>query len=200
MLKVGITGGIGSGKSTIADIFRLYGIKVYNSDERARALMNESEDVRLKVKSLFGDKAYKENELDRAFLGKIVFENEDLLKKLNAIVHPAVGIDYKSWCKKHHDAPYILKEAAVIFEAGIQEDLDYVILVTAPEEMRINRVMQRDNSDEQSVRARIANQWTDKKKILLSDYVILNDGRHSLLRQVEEVHKFLLKRDAKQSK
>lgn len=200
MLKVGITGGIGSGKSTIADIFRLYDIKVYNSDERARALMNESEDLRWKIKSLFGEKAYKDNKLDRALLGKIVFENEDFLGKLNAIVHPAVGDDFEVWCKKYREAPYILKEAALIFEAGINTDLDYVILVTAPEEMRIDRVTKRDNSDKQSVRARIANQWPDKKKMLLSDYVILNDGRHSLLRQVEEVHKFLLKRNAELSK
>jgi dephospho-CoA kinase len=201
MMKAGITGGIGSGKSTIAGIFELLGVPVYNSDARAKQIMHEDPEVKVRITSLFGHSAYLDDgTLNRVHIAEVVFKDKAMLERLNAIVHPAVGTDFEKWCAMHNDAAYILKEAALIFEAGIHEELDYVIIVTAPEEVRIKRVMDRDGTDEASVRSRMVNQWPDKKKMLLSDHVIVNDNEHSLLRQVMEVHNFLINRTRTQAK
>jgi len=193
MLKVGITGGIGSGKSLVSGIFKLLNVPVYNSDIRAKQIMNESQDVRTQMIDVFGNEAYdQDGNLNRTHIASRVFSDKEMLSKLNAIVHPAVGIDFSNWCRDYADQPYILKEAALIFEAGINTSLDKVILVFASEELRISRVMSRDGVDEASVRSRIENQWTDRKKAPLADYIIINDGDHSLLDQTLEIHNLLI--------
>jgi dephospho-CoA kinase len=193
MLKVGITGGIGSGKSLISEIFALLGAPVYDSDKRAKEIMHDNEEVRRGVIDEFGAESYNDDgSLNRQHIASQVFSDDVMLGKLNAIVHPAVGTDFEYWCDRHADSPYIIKEAALVFEAGINTSLDKVILVFAPEGVRISRVMQRDQIDEESVRNRIANQWSDEKKAPLSDFVIVNDGNESLLRQALEIHNFLL--------
>ena len=193
MLKVGITGGIGSGKSTVSGIFGLLGIPVYNSDLRARVLMTEDADVVSAVKSSFGEDSYlSDGSLDRARLAGIVFADPAKLAQLNSIVHPAVGRDFVTWCSHQSGQPYVIKEAALIFEAGINRELDFVITVYAPEEVRVGRVTKRDKSTVAEVKARMANQWSDDKKALMSDFIITNYDDRPLLRQVMEVHKLLL--------
>ena len=201
MLKVGITGGIGSGKSVVSGIFDLLRIPVYNSDARARQIMEHSEHVRTQIIDSFGTQAYDENgSLNRDFIASQVFSNKKMLSQLNAIVHPAVGDDFEQWCSTQEGKPYILKEAALIFEAGINKFLDKVILIFAPEELRISRVMSRDEANEESVQSRIENQWSDRKKAPLADYIIVNDGDHSLLRQTLEIHKLLVEYAQKSAK
>jgi dephospho-CoA kinase len=201
MLKVGITGGIGSGKSVVSGIFGLLGVPVYNSDERAKDIMHENDEVRLQIRSIFGAKAYEaDGKLNREYIASCVFSDKDLLAKLNAIVHPVVGTDFQQWCNKNASQPYILKEAALIFEAGINTSLDKVILVFAQEKLRVSRVVNRDLIDEKSARARIENQWEDRKKAPLADFIIINDGTQSLLRQTMEIHHFLIQYVENQAK
>jgi len=193
MLKVGITGGIGSGKSLISGIFRLLGVPVYNSDQRAKEIMNQNEKVRDQISVLFGTEAYDlEGYLNRSYIASRVFSNAKLLAKLNRIVHPEVGRDFNEWGLRHENHTYVLKEAALIFEAAIDKELDKVVLVFAPEDLRISRVMERDQIDEDEVRGRIVNQWNDNKKAPLADFIIVNDGKQQLLRQTMEIHNFLI--------
>ena len=193
MIKVGLTGGIGSGKSLVASMLSILGIPVYNSDERAKYLMVHDVDVKESLIALFGADAFNDKGiLNRKHIAGKVFNNQDLLDKLNAIVHPAVGKDYEHWLSQHSDSPYTIKEAALIFEADIYKQLDYIITVVAPENERIARVVNRDGITESDVRARISRQWSDAQRIPLSDFVLVNDGTKPLIRQVMEVHNLLL--------
>ena len=188
MLKVGITGGIGSGKSTVCRIFEQYGIPVYYADQRAKALMSEDAEVREKIHSLFGNEAYLEDgSLNRKYIGNLAFSNPSLLQQLNAVVHPAVARDFLQWAKEQ-DSPYVLKEAALLFEAGTFRDLDYVVTVYAPKELRIRRTMERDGVNREAVLSRIRKQWTEKQRQEAADFVVRNDESHSLIRQVQELH------------
>ncbi len=192
-MKIGITGGIGSGKTTVASIFKKLGIPVYDADTRAKEIMVEDPDVRKAIIALAGEKTYDQTgALDRKYLADRVFHDDSLRKELNAIVHPAVHLDFRKWAEKQENAPYVLDEAALIFESGGYRNLDRMILVTAPHEMRINRVMKRNGLDRASVEARIEAQWTDLEKLPLSDFVIVNDQQTSLIRQVMEIHELLL--------
>ena len=204
MLKVGITGGIGSGKSTVSKIFELLGVPVYNADKRAKILMNTGEEIIEKIKNLLGEESYdNEGKLNRKYIASIVFNSKDKLRRLNEIVHPAVKRDFEKWVKANEGKyDYVLKEAALLFETGSYKDLDYTILVSAPEEMRINRVMKRDNVDRESVLARMRNQLDEDKKIEMADVIILNDYTFSLIRQVLQLDKIFKelasrKKDAK---
>lgn len=193
MLKVGITGGIGSGKTTICKIFEQLGVPIYYADDRAKWLMINDEALISEISNLFGDMAYTENgELNRAYISSIVFSNQSMLDKLNQIVHPAVRNDGENWFKSHQNKPYALKEAALHFESGGYKLMDKMITVFAPEKTRIERVMKRDNTTAEAVKARIDKQLPDNKKMELSDYVIYNDSQHSIIKQVMEVHSTLL--------
>lgn len=195
-LRVGITGGIGSGKTTVCRIFEQLEIPVYYADDRARALMTEDKVLVEKIKRLFGQQAYFEDgTLDRKYIGNIVFQDKTKLEKLNGIVHPAVFEDVKRWHLNHLDAPYTLKEAALLFESGSYKNLEKIITVFAPMEIRIERVMLRDGVTSGEVEARISKQWPDEKKVELTDFVIVNDGKRLLVPQVLEVHKSLLALD-----
>ena len=191
MLKIGITGGIGSGKSTVARVFEVLGIPVYYADEAAKHLMNEDEALKEKIKTSFGEDAYKEDKLDRKFLSSIVFNNPEKLALLNALVHPATLADAARWMQKQ-STPYSIKEAALIFESGAQEQLDYVIGVTAPAPLRIQRTMQRDGLTREEVIARIDKQMDETIKMKLCNFVIKNDEQQMLLPQVIAVHEKLL--------
>lgn len=192
MLKVGITGGIGSGKSTACRIFATLGIPVYYADDRAKQLMNEDPDLMRKITSLLGEKAYRGGLLNRDFVAQIVFQDPEKLQALNAIVHPAVGRDAEEWQQNQHGVPYILKEAALLFEAGSYRQLDKMICVVAPEKLRIKRVMERDQVDESAVRARMDKQWPQHQKMLRSDFLLYNDGTHPLIKQIFRIHHRLL--------
>lgn len=192
MKKVGITGGIGSGKSIVCNIFRLLGIPVYPADAHAKRLMEESPDLRASLVQSFGEKVYKsDGSLDRQYLAGIVFNNAEKLEQLNQLVHPAVVKDYTRWVLQFPEAPYTIREAAILFESGTWKDLDTILLVDAPEEMRIKRVMSRDGRKEAEVRAIISRQWTSEKKKEYANYIIENDEVHMVIPRVLEIHQLL---------
>ncbi|MUH35294.1 dephospho-CoA kinase [Zobellia amurskyensis] len=192
MIVVGLTGGIGSGKTTVAKMFQDLGVPVYNSDDRAKNLMQKSPELILEIKELLGEDAYKNSRLDRGYVSKQVFNNKELLASLNAIVHPAVRKDFLEWSKEQ-SADYVIQEAAIIFEIGSQDFYDCIILVTAPKETRIDRVMKRDTSSTfESIEARMKNQLSDDKKIEASDYVIQNEKIEQTKVQVLDIHRDLL--------
>lgn len=193
MLKTGLTGGIGSGKTTVARIFELLGVPVYYADDRGKALMRDDPGVRAKVQSLFGAEAYDDGgELNRSYIADRVFQDAQMLEKLNAIVHPAVAQDFRDWCgRRAPGTPYVIEEAALIFEIDAHRRLDKTILVYAPEALRISRVVARDGTTEEQVRARMERQMDDHSKVPLADFIIVNDGAHSLVRQALEIHRIL---------
>jgi dephospho-CoA kinase len=194
-LKIGITGGIGSGKTTVCKIFETLGIPVYYSDERARALYLENDTLRAGAIALFGSKAYLENgEFNRKLVADEAFKNPEILKKLNALVHPAVFKDGNEWHDRQTDVPYTLKEAALLFESGGDKFLDKIITVYAPKELRIERVILRGGGimTREDVEARIAKQMSDEEKKDRADYVIFNDGNHALIPQVLAIHHKIL--------
>ena len=188
---VGLTGGIGSGKTTVANFFKELGIPVYIADTEAKALMNRSIVIKRKLIALFGENAYQEGKLNREYLSQKIFNDKDLLQKMNAIVHPKVASHFKRWVKKQ-DAPYVISEAAILFENGSYKKYDYIITVTAPEQVRLKRVMSRDNSSEKKVKSVMDNQWKDAEKIKLSDFVIQNINLEEAKAQVQQIHKKLL--------
>lgn len=193
MKIIGLTGGIGSGKSTVADIFRTLGIPVYESDTMAKLLMNNNEDLKEKIKQLLGPQAYSNDEINRSWIAEKVFADKHLLQQLNAIVHPAVKHDAITWANdpSNGKAPYVIKESAILFEENLTEELEAIILVVAPAETRIQRVMERDHITRQQIEERMQHQWTDEKKIPLSDFVIFNDGERSLIDQVIDIDQMI---------
>jgi dephospho-CoA kinase len=191
MKKIGLTGGIGSGKSTVARIFEVLGIPVYYADESSRRLMSEDAELKEKIIKAFGATAYTNGKLNRKYLSDAVFKDEQKIKLLNSYVHPATIKDAAEWMQKQN-APYIIKEAALIFESGSNKDLDYVIGVRSPENLRIKRVMSRDNISEEQVRARMNKQMDENAKLNLCNYILVNDEQHLLIPQVLALHeKFL---------
>jgi dephospho-CoA kinase len=196
MKLIGLTGGIGSGKSTVAGIFKTLGIPVYESDVRAKYLMNEDKEVREQIKRLLGNEAYiRDKELNRSWVASKVFSETLLLQKLNAIVHPAVYEDLKQWSKLEPQlsAPYLLQESAILFEENLLSRLLAIILVVASEETRIARALNRDTSTVEQVRDRMKFQWPDEKKIPLSDFIIFNDGERALITQVMDIDQMIRK-------
>jgi len=186
-LKIGITGGIGSGKSTVCRIFRILGIPVFDADKEAKRIMMTDEALVRAIREEFGDEAYREDgSLNRAYMAATVFGDEQRLQKLNALVHPAVIRAAATWSDAQN-APYTVKEAALMFESGSYKSNDYNILVTSPVDMRIRRVMQRDQVPEEAVRTRISRQWPEEEKARLADFTLINDDRHAILPQVLEL-------------
>ena len=190
--QIGLTGGIGSGKSTVARIFESMGYAIYYADARAKALMTEDSELISGVKALLGQESYSpEGQLNRAFVGKEVFGDDDKLQALNALVHPAVARDYHRWisalAEQGYDKSFALKEAAILYESGSYKDSDAVIAVYAPKTVRLERVMARDGVDEAAVLARMEKQWPESKKLERADIVIYNDGEHMLIPQVMAV-------------
>lgn len=189
---VGITGGIGSGKTTVASMFSNYGIPVYIADLEAKKLMNRSKVIRRKLIALFGENAYTQDGLNKKFIADKIFNDQLLLEKMNQIIHPKVASHFKRWLKKQ-ETPYVLKEAAIFFENGSYKQLDAIITVTASVEDKINRVIKRDNTTRKKVLAIMSNQWDDAKKVALSDYVIENNTLENTKNQVAEIHNRILK-------
>ena len=193
MLKIGVTGGIGSGKTTVCKIFETLGIPVYYADERAKWLMVNNPDLVQSIINLFGSEAYlPDGALNRAYIAQIVFNDSNLLKELNQLVHPAVQKDSVHWHELQKNVSYTLKEAALLFETGSYKLLDRIITVYAPETVRIARVQKRDNTTVEAIKARMDKQLPDAFKIENADYVIHNYEDHSLIKQVLEIHKELL--------
>lgn len=191
MIIVGLTGGIGSGKSTVAGFFVELGVPVYNSDEEAKKLMTSSKNVKKAIIELLGKKAYKGKKLNKKFISEKIFNDRSLLNKMNGIVHPAVQEHFLTWAKKQK-APYVIQETALIFENAKQGFYDFIILVTAPEEQRLERVIIRDGSSKKAVSDRLKNQLSDAEKIPYSDFVLENIELPKTRLEVEEVHNALL--------
>lgn len=188
MKKIGITGGIGSGKSTVCELFKLLGVSVFHADDAARNLQNNNLKIRQQIRELFGEQIYsRDGILDRQKLAAIVFNNTAELAKLNAIIHPAVRENFLLWAEDHIAEPYLLYEAAILIESGYASDFDKTILVIADEEIRIARVTRRDGSSTEQVRERIANQISDREKIKLADFIIENNNRKLLIPQIIEL-------------
>ncbi|MBC7889244.1 MAG: dephospho-CoA kinase [Ferruginibacter sp.] len=187
MIKVGITGGMGSGKTTVAKIFEVLGIPVYYADDAAKRLMNEDEDLKEQLQQLFGEEAYLDGILNRKYISGLVFNNDEKLTLLNSIVHPATLRDASQWMLRQNTA-YAIKEAALIFESGAQQQLDYVIGVYAPVPVRIQRVMKRDGVTAEEVKARMEKQMDEATKMRLCDYVITNDEQDLVIPQVIKIH------------
>ncbi|OED47373.1 dephospho-CoA kinase [Flavobacteriaceae bacterium (ex Bugula neritina AB1)] len=190
MKVVGLTGGIGSGKSTVANMFAEQGVSVYIADNEAKKLMVENGLLKKQIISLLGDESYVKGELNRSYIANKVFTNKALLEKINEIVHPAVARHFEDWVKKQKGM-YVIKEAAILFENGGYKQCDYTILVTAPEEIRIQRVLKRDKTTRKNITDRLKNQWKDEKKAPLADVVITNVILDDTWDQVKKIHKEL---------
>ena len=189
MKKVGITGGIGSGKTTVCKLFELLGIPIYYADDRAKDLIVKNAAVRNKLITTFGDETYlPDGSYNRAYIANIVFADKKELEKLNNIVHPAMYQDGLDWHNAQERVPYTLKEAAILFESKGHLQMDKSILVVAPEDIRIERVLQRDKTSVEAIKARIDKQLPDAEKIKLADYIILNDGKAPLVPQILKIH------------
>ncbi|MCD8185737.1 MAG: dephospho-CoA kinase [Rikenellaceae bacterium] len=192
MIRLGLTGGIGSGKTTVARIFESLGIPVYYADQRGRWLSDYAPEVILNIRAVFGDRVYREDgALDRKYLAEKVFTDRSLLEKLNGIIHPQVRRDYREWVCGQQEAPFTLMETAILFESGFDTEVQQVIVVTTPEELRIARTMQRDHADEVSVRARIQAQMPEQERLAKADYVLYADDCHLLIPQILELYRKL---------
>lgn len=188
MLKIGVTGGIGAGKSIICRVFSILGVPVYDADMRARWIMDGDLMLHRELKKAFGQGIFIDGKPDRKILAGIVFNDPAALKRLNGIVHPAVRRDFIRWTGQQGESPYIVKEAAILFETGSYKELDTVILVTAPEEIRIKRVSERDGEAEEAVRSRMASQWPDDRKSSLAGIILRNDNSKPLLPVILHLH------------
>lgn len=189
MIKVGITGGIGSGKTTVCKVFRVLGIPVFEADTTAKQLMNTDAELREKLIGLFGTAVYQPDQtIDRKYLAGIVFTNPSLLAQLNELVHPVVRKAFEEWCLIQH-SPYVLHEAAILFESGFYRMMDKTITVVTSENQRIERVVKRDRLTVELVKQRMKNQWSDDEKIKLADFVIGNNDRELIIPQIVEIDK-----------
>ena len=187
---IGLTGGIGSGKTMIAKYMKSLGIPVYIADDEAKKIMKSNE-VLKEIRKEFGNIIFDEEKLNNVKLAQLVFSNPTKLEKLNAIVHPLVKKHFDKWLLKHKNFPLIVKEAAILFESGSYQYCDFIITVTAPIETRIQRVLKRDNTDKESIIKRIQTQWTDEERVLKSDFVIQNSTIKDTKNQVDAILKIL---------
>ncbi|MGB7842156.1 MAG: dephospho-CoA kinase [Salinimicrobium sp.] len=191
MKILGLTGGIGSGKTTVAGFFRDLGVPVYIADDEAKVLMNAEPQLKTAIIDLFGEKAYKENRLNRKWIASQVFNDKEKLEKLNAIVHPAVGKHFEQW-KLEQKSAYVVYEAAILFEKGGYKKCDLNLMITAPSERKIHRLQKRDNSTIEEIEARMNNQWPDERKAKLADFVIENIDISRTREEVLSIHRKLL--------
>lgn len=191
MKVVGLTGGIGSGKTTVSNMFKDLGIPVYIADVEAKELMNTSKVIKRKLIELFGPKAYINNELNRTYIASKIFNNNAYLDKMNAIIHPKVAMHFKKWLQKQ-TSKYVIKESAIIFEHNMQSQYDYIITVIANKEERINRILKRDNTSKDKILAIMEHQLNDDEKIKISDFIIVNDNLEHTKEQVLNTHNSIL--------
>jgi dephospho-CoA kinase len=190
-LKVGLTGGIGSGKTIVSRIFKALGVPIYDADSRAKFLTNNDPDLREGIITLLGENAYDQQGLNNTWIASQVFNNENKLDLLNKLIHPAVALDFQKWLN-NSEADYVVKEAALLYEAGSYQDLDKIIVVSAPEELRMKRVLERDpHRDRDQVEDIIKRQWPEAEKVKRADFVIVNDEQNLVVPQVLKLHKKL---------
>lgn len=187
MIQIGLTGGIGSGKSTVAQLLRIMGYPVYDSDLRSKQLCEEHPDLRKQLAHLLGPGLYANNRLDRAYMAQQIFRDNSLLNQVNALIHPIVFHDYLAWTTLHDRCEWVFQETAILFEAGLQDRYDAILLVVAPEQLRIQRVCARSGMSPEQVMQRIQNQWPVQQCVDQSDFVLINDDIQAIIPQVMEV-------------
>jgi dephospho-CoA kinase len=192
MLKLGLTGGIGSGKTLVCQIIEKLSVPVYYADRAARELMNSDAELKESIRNMFGDQAYSKEGLDRQYVASSVFGDHEKLSRLNSLVHPAVRKDFIRWTEQHRESPYVVEEAAILFESGASVEMDQTVLVYAPEELRISRVMKRDGRSREDVLKRMEHQLSEEEKMKMADHILTNDGVQMLLPQVVELHNKIL--------
>lgn len=188
MLKIGLTGGIGSGKTTVSDIFKQLGVAVYYADLQARILSDTDPEIKNKLSTLFGREIYGRYGLDKKRLADIIFKQKNMLTKVNSIIHPKVNEDFNRWLSEYAERKYIIHEAAILFESGMSNQFDRIITVTAPEKIRINRIIDRDGMSRSKVLKIIANQLPEDFKAQNSDFIIVNDNKTLILPQILKIH------------
>ena len=190
-MKIGVTGGIGSGKTSVCKVFNVLGIPVFSADKDARKIMDSDEDIIDKVKIIAGEDVYSTGTLDRMELARLIFNNKNLLKEINRVVHPVVFDHFKIWVKSV-SAPYVIMEAAILIESGASELVDRIVTIVAPVEERIERVVRRNNLTREQVLERINNQMADEEKVRLSDYVIYNSEHEMIIPSILKIHEEIL--------
>ena len=194
MLKIGVTGGIGSGKTTVCKVFELLGIPVFYADQVAKSIMHTDPELKKELLAAFGEKSYSgKGELNRSYISSIVFNNEQELEKLNALVHPAVFRAFDTWVFEHSEAPYVIKEAALLFESDAYKMCDQSVLVISPLATRISRVKARDGISTEDIQSRINRQLSDDQKMKFADHILVNDERQLLIPQIISLHQQFLK-------
>ncbi len=193
MLKIGLSGNIGSGKSLVCQLFAQFGVPIFNADIMAKKILDSSQ-LRPKLLAAFGNdiEIQSHNTIDRKKLAAIVFKNKKELNKLNALIHPQLRIDFQNWCELQNESAYIIHEAAILFENGFANLFDKTIVVAAPKNLRLKRVMQRDGANEKEVLARMKNQWSDQKKEAAANFIIWNDEKQLLIPQALKLHQQFL--------
>lgn len=187
MISIAITGGIGSGKSYVSALLQKQGIPIYNADDEAKRLMLGDEGIREGLMDLLGDEVYTDGNLNKPLLASYLFADAGNAARINTIVHPRVKADFRSWLKAHQESEIAALECAILYESGFEDTVDFVVMVYAPEELRVERAMRRDNATEQQIRARIAAQMNDEEKCRRADYVVFNDGSIPLERQLADL-------------
>lgn len=190
MKRIGLTGNIGSGKTTVASCFEILGVAVFNADKEAKLLMNEDVNLKQSLIAEFGKDIYLDNELNRKYLSNLAFNDNLVLKRLNALVHPVVQDAFEKWSIQQSGA-YVIKEAAILFESNTYQSLDAIICISCPDGIRLKRILKRDDLSEKEVRQRMSHQWVEEKKISLSDYTITNDNSCLVMPQILSVHNTL---------
>jgi dephospho-CoA kinase len=192
MLKIGLTGGIGSGKTTVSRVFTGLGVPVYQADDQAKALIHNSSDLRRSIIEEFGEKAFIKGRYNNTYMAGIVFNNKKSLEKLNKLIHPIVLQDFEEWLIQHNKNHYVIHEAAILAESGYSDLMDKIVLVDAPLEIRIRRIMERDQLNKKDIEARMRSQWPADKIRLMADWVIQNDENTLILPQILYIHNKLL--------
>ena len=187
MISIAITGGIGSGKSYVSALLQKQSIPIYNADDEAKRLMLGDEGIREGLIDLLGDEVYTDGNLNKPLLASYLFADAENAARINSIVHPRVKADFRSWLKAHQESEIAALECAILYESGFEDTVDFVVVVYAPEELRVERAMRRDNATEQQIRARIAAQMNDEEKCRRADYVVFNDGSIPLERQLADL-------------
>ncbi len=191
MKKIGLTGGIGSGKTTVSSIFKHLGVPVYIADIKARELMNGLQEIKNEIANAFGGQVLVKGEINRAELARIVFADPNSLKTLNSIIHPYVYADFENWCRNYSHEAYVIEEAAILFETGSNAKMDRNIVVSAHEKLRIDRVIARDACTVEDVKARMKNQMPQEEKVRMADFIVGNNGE-ALLEQILKIHQNLI--------
>jgi len=187
MRIIGLTGGIGSGKSTVSRLLEVMGIPVYTADTESKKLVNTSPQIREQLTAVFGSQLYKNGELDKMMLASLIFGNDEHLRYVNSVIHPVVFDDFRQWVEQKKESSLVVVESAILFDSGFAKSVDVTVTVSAPLEIRIRRVKERDNVSRETIEARIKSQMTEEERNRASDYIIINDEKHALLPQVENL-------------